>query len=476
MNRKLLMGPALRRLREKNGLSQSAFAERLRLSFSYICQLENNQRPVTVAVLLKLTQAFQVDLSDFSEDRNRRLLGELDAIFRDQRLAGDVVATPADIDRMVHTVPALAEMLVTLYQRQLHLQDELQQLVERFYGDAPQQAALAPFPHEAAREFFNRNDNYFDALDRTAEALALRWKLAPGQRAAVLRARLEQEHGIRVVRGEDALELRHYDARKRQLLLHPQLNDAQQAFQMASQLVFLAHDDLLEAACSEDGALADAQTRTLARQGLAHYFAGAMLLPYGEFLAAARKTCYDIELLQQQFGVSFESICHRMSTLQRSSARGVPIYLIRVDQAGNVSKRQSANSLHFARHGGTCPLWHVFEAFVQPGRILTQVAEMPDGTRYFGLARSVQRGGGSYHAPRKRFAFGIGCELGQARELVYADGWDLQQPQAITPIGPGCRVCPRTDCVQRAFPPAGKALGNDDDSESLLSYRIFEKN
>ena len=150
------------------------------------------------------------------------------------------------------------------------------------------------------------------------------------------------------------------------------------------------------------------------------------------------------------------------------------MYLIRVDQAGNVSKRQSANSLHFARHGGTCPLWHVFEAFAQPGQILTQVAEMPDGTRYFGIARSVQRGGGSFHAPRKRFAFGIGCELAQARELVYADGWDLQQPRAITPIGPGCRVCPRTDCVQRAFPPAGKPLHNDDFSESLVSYRLEE--
>ena len=474
MTRKLLMGPALRRLREKNHLSQSAFAERLGLSFSYICQLENNQRPVTASVLLKLTQVFQVDLSDFSEDRNRRLLGELDAIFRDQGLVGDASVSPADIDRMVHTVPALAETLVALYQKQLHLQEELQQLVDRFYGDS-QQAAQAPFPHEAARDFFNRHDNYFDALDRQAEQLAQDWALQPGRRAAALREQLQQAHGIEVVAGEaNTLELRQYDARRRRLVLKPQLGDAQQAFQMATQLCFLAHGDLLDQACADETALADAQTRTLARQGLAHYFAGALLLPYGEFLQAARSTRYDVEQLQRRFQVSFESVCHRLSTLQRSGARGVPMYLIRVDQAGNVSKRQSANSLHFARHGGTCPLWHVFEAFAQPGQILTQVAEMPDGTRYFGIARSVQRGGGSFHAPRKRFAFGIGCELAQARELVYADGWDLQQPRAITPIGPGCRVCPRTDCVQRAFPPAGKPLHNDDFSESLVSYRLEE--
>lgn len=472
MNRKLLMGPALRRLREKNQLSQSAFAERLGLSFSYVCQLENNQRPVTAAVLLKLTQVFQVDLGDFSDDRNKRLLGDLDAVFRDPHVLGGAPVSPADLDRMVHTVPALAEALVALYQQQLHLQEELQQLVDRFYGDAPQ-AALAPFPHEAARDFFNRHDNYFDALDRMAEQRARQWELQPGRRAAALRAQLQQRHGIQVeLASADTLELRQYDARRKRLLLNPQLSDAQQAFQMASQLAFVAHADLLDAACEGEPALADAQTRTLARQGLAHYFAGAMLLPYEDFLQAARAARYDVEQLQRQFGVSFESVCHRLSTLQRSGARGVPMYLIRVDQAGNVSKRQSANSLHFARHGGACPLWHVFDAFVQPGRILTQISEMPDGTRYFGIARSVQRGGGSYHAPRKRFAFGIGCELGQARELVYADGWDLQQPQAITPIGPGCRVCPRTDCVQRAFPPAGKALRNDDDSESLVSYRL----
>ncbi len=280
-------------------------------------------------------------------------------------------------------------------------------------------------------------------------------------------------HGVDVVASvQGSLELRSYDARRKRLELNASLSDAQQAFQMATQLVFLAYGDVLQQACIDDPALADAQTLTLARQGLAHYFAGALLLPYAPFLQAARESRYDVEWLQRRFGVSFESVCHRLSTLQRSGARGVPIYLIRVDQAGNVSKRQSANSLHFARHGGTCPLWHVFEAFVQPGRILTQVAEMPDGTRYFGIARSVQRGGGSFAAPRKRFAFGIGCELSQAHELVYADGWDLQQPREITPIGPGCRVCPRTDCMQRAFPPAGKPLHNNDFSESLVSYRL----
>ncbi len=178
--------------------------------------------------------------------------------------------------------------------------------------------------------------------------------------------------------------------------------------------------------------------------------------------------------MQQRFQVGFESVCHRLSTLQRSGARGVPFYLVRVDQAGNISKRQSATAFHFASQGGGCPLWHVHNAFSSPGRIITQVAEMPDGTRFFGMARTIERGGGAFFAQRKLFAIGLGCELRHARELVYADGIDLAAERRVVPIGPGCRVCPREGCAQRAFPPAGKALVTDLDRETLASYRFMD--
>lgn len=261
---------------------------------------------------------------------------------------------------------------------------------------------------------------------------------------------------------------------RRRLEVPASLSDAQQAFQIATQLALMAHRDAVEDEVREGG-FSDAATQALARQGLAHYFAGAVLLPYGEFLAATQGCRYDIELLQQRFHVGFETVCHRLSTLQRPGARGVPFYFVRLDQAGNISKRQSATAFHFARHGGACPLWHVHEAFAQPERILTQVAEMPDGTRFFGIARTTGRGGGGYRSRRKLFAIGLGCEISQARELVYADGIELGHPRDVVPIGPGCRVCPRTDCVQRAFPPAGKALVADSDAESLVSYRFVHE-
>lgn len=474
--RKLFVGPRVRRLREQHGLSQTTLAERLSLSLSYVSQIEGNQRPVTAAVLLRLAEAFGGDMSQFAEDTDKRLLGELDSALQDRTLRSQAVPPP-QLARMVEQAPELVEAFLLLYQRHQRLQEEYAQTVDRFYGEVGGETRpepIAPLPHEEVRDHFNRRNNYIDRLDRLAEALAADTKLVPGERAARLRTLLRDECGVEVVATGDVADsgvLRRYDAARHRLHVPAHLSDAQQAFQIATQYALLAQRDAI-AEQVRDGGFADTPTQGLARQGLAHYFAGAALLPYEAFLAAARECRYDIEWLQQRFHVSFETVCHRLSTLQRPGQRGVPFYFVRVDQAGNISKRQSATAFHFARHGGACPLWQVHEAFSQPGRILTQVAEMPDGTRFFGIARTIERGGGGFQARRKLFAIGLGCELSHARELIYADGLDVRAPRGVVPIGPGCRVCPRADCVQRAFPPAGKALIADSDTESLVSYRF----
>lgn len=469
---KLFVGARLRRLRVQRGLNQAALAERLGLSLSYTCQLENNQRPVTAAVLLKLSAAFRCDVSEFAEGQDRRLVSELQSLFRDRAVAPSDV-TPADISRMVEQMPEMASALVGLYHRHLRLDEEYRQLVHRFYGDQ-QHPPLTPLPHEEVRDFFNRRNNYIDSLDRAAEALAQRLALTPGQCARDLAGELRGRYGIEVVQAPQSLEsdeLRRMETATGRLSLSPALNDAQQAFQIATQLALIQYRALIDAEVHEAG-LVDEQSQALARHGLAHYFAGATLMPYGAFLRAAAANRYDIERLQELFHVGFESVCHRLSTIQRPGARGVPFYLVRVDQAGNISKRQSATAFHFAQQGGACPLWHVHDAFSQPGRILIQVAEMPDGTRFFGIARTVERGGGGFLKPRKMFAIGLGCEISHAHELVYARGLDLGMDYRAVPIGPGCRVCPRPNCAQRAFPPVGKLLQTDIDSESLVSYRF----
>jgi predicted transcriptional regulator/plasmid maintenance system antidote protein VapI len=476
--RKLFVGPRVRRLREQAAWSQSVLAQRLGVSLSYVSQIENNQRPVTAGVLLKLAETFGGDMGQFSEEQDKRQLAELDYALRDQTLRAEP-ASPAMLARMVEQAPELVDAFLALYQRHTRLQEEHAQTVDRFYGElgsdlgnGQRREPLAPLPHEEVRDYFNRRNNYLDALDRLAEDFAADLALTPGQCAAALRAALRSRCGLEVATPTGEVPwLRRYDPARRVLQIPGVLSDAQQAFQMATQYALLAHHAAVEAEVREGG-FTDPATQALARQGFAHYFAGAVLLPYGAFLDAARRSRYDIELLQQQFHVSFETVCHRLSTLQRPGARGVPFYFVRLDQAGNVSKRQSATAFHFARHGGACPLWNVHEAFAQPGRILTQVAEMPDGTRFFGIARTIERGGGGFRSRRKLFAIGLGCELSHARELVYADGLDAEHPREVMPIGPGCRVCLRENCVQRAFPPAGKPLLADSDTESLVSYQF----
>ena len=478
--RKLFVGPRVRRLREQHALSQTALAERLSLSLSYISQIESNQRPVTAAVLLKLAEAFGGDVSQFADDTDKRLLGELDCALQDRTLRNTPVPA-SQLARMIEQAPELVDAFLLLYQRHQRMQEDYAQTVDRFYGelgDESRAQLMAPLPHEEVRDQFNRRNNYIDRLDRLAEALAYETMLAPVARTAALKELMRRDCGIEVVVSDDARgragdesALRRYEATRRRLWVSAHLSDAQQAFQIVTQYALVKHRDAIEDEVREGG-YADPATQGLARQGFAHYFAGATLLPYQQMLTVARESRYDIERLQRHFHVGFETVCHRLSTLQRPGLRGVPFYFVRIDQAGNISKRQSATAFHFARHGGACPLWQVHEAFSQPGRILTQVAEMPDGARFFGIARTIERGGGGYEARRKLFAIGLGCELSHARELVYADGLDVSAPRGVVPIGPGCRVCPRTDCVQRAFPPAGRRMIADSDSESLVSYRF----
>jgi predicted transcriptional regulator len=260
-----------------------------------------------------------------------------------------------------------------------------------------------------------------------------------------------------------------YDPSAKVLSLWRGLSRGQQAFEMATQLAFAETGDVLDR-LAQKAAGKVKETYTLARIGLAHHFAGALIMPYRLFLSAAQRLRYDTERLSEEFGVGFETICHRLATLQRPGTRGVPFFFIRVDRAGNISKRQSATDFHFSRVGGTCPLWNIYEAFSQPGRILTQIARMPDERTYLWIARTVISGRGGYHAPRKTFAVALGCDINHAEQLVYSDGLDLNDPRAATPIGAGCKICERPACPQRAFPSIGSSPSIDETRSPYAPY------
>jgi predicted transcriptional regulator len=301
-------------------------------------------------------------------------------------------------------------------------------------------------------------------VDRAAERFA---GSNPGELTERARAALSQ-HGYSL-RFADTEEVRRLDDRV--LTLSTRAATATQRFQLVHQIALLTQNDLLEATLD----LARFQTataRAIAKIGLANYFAGAALLPYQTFLAAARETRHDLERLSDLFGASIEQVAHRLSTLQRSGQKGIPFFFVRVDQAGTITKRHSATRLQFARFGGACPLWNVHQAFETPGRFLRQLAETPDGVRYFCLARDVSKAGGSFRAPVRRYAIGLGCEISHARELVYAEGMDLTSARAFEPIGISCRICERADCHQRSVPPLERRLSVDPNRRGILPYEI----
>ncbi|MFG1417242.1 short-chain fatty acyl-CoA regulator family protein [Xanthobacter sp. V0B-10] len=465
--KKTFVGVRLKRLREERGLTQAALAQALGLSASYLNQLEKNQRPLTVPVLLKINAIFGVDVQLFSEGDEGRLVADLREVFADP-LNGEQVSL-AEMKEVASAMPALGRAVAALHRRWRHALERADAMAgELGLGSGGIAAPAALMPYEQVRDFFYAHHNYFAELDEAAEKLAQNADLAPGDMAEGLARHLETRHGVRVARTEGESQRRFLPG-ERVLRLSRRLDGGQRAFQIATQLAFLEAGETIArlAGAAAQGAR---ESHALARIGLANYFAGALLMPYDAFLKAAEAERYDIERLGARFGVGYETICHRLSSLQRPGALGVPFFFIRVDRAGNISKRQSATDFHFSRVGGTCPLWNVYEAFAQPGRILTQQAQMPDGRTYLWIARTVHHAAGGYGDPGKTFAIGLGCDIRHAGRLVYSRGLALDDPAAATPIGAGCKVCERPACPQRAFPLIGRPLAVDENRSAFTPY------
>jgi len=464
--RKIYMGVRLRRLREERSLKQVELAALLGISPSYLNQIERNQRPLTVSVLLRINAIFGVDVQLLSEDGEGRLITELRDVVSD----GAETISLAEIRELAMNMPAVGRTLVALHRRYREAVEQSEALAAQL-GDEWIAGGPARAPFEQVRDFFYARRNHVAPLDEAAERLYRDAGLGALSVHPGLAAWLRERHGVAVVVTGSDDDQRRFDPESRTLFISADLKLGQQAFQMAAQIAVLELGPVIDR-LTDDPVLASPDARRLARVGLANYFAGALVLPYGEFLTAAEAEAYDIEKLGRRYGVGFETVCHRLSTLQRPGARGVPFFFVRVDRAGNISKRQSATDFHFSRVGGSCPLWNVYEAFTQPGRVLTQIARMPDGRAYLWIARTVGRGVAGFGAPGKTFAVGIGCDIRHASRLIYARGLDLNDPEAATPIGAGCKVCERPACPQRAFPPVGRRLAVDENRSALAPYPV----
>jgi predicted transcriptional regulator/transcriptional regulator with XRE-family HTH domain len=431
------------------GLTQAEMAADLEISPSYIALMERNQRPVTAEILLRLARAYKIDFSAFHEGAGPDAAMRLQAVLRDPLLA-DIEFGPLEVTDVAYSFPGFAEALLRLHTA---YKEEQFALADRRQDGSQEVGSTRGDPVAAIRSFLAARRNCFPLLDAASERLSAKVTEMGG-----LVPYLKQHHGLRVRRLPPEVmagSARRLDWHRKDLLLDETLDIASQNFQLAQQLAYLEFGEQLDAAV-EEGKFGSDNARRLAHRSLAAYCAAALLMPYAAFAKAVENRHYDIELLSRQFGTSFEQTAHRMTTLQKPGQERIPFFFIRVDAAGNVSKRLNSGTFPFARHGGGCPLWSVHQVFQTPGQVVTQWLELPDGQRYFSIARTVRSGGGGYGATAVERAIALVCEASQADRLVYARAHP--QAQAPTPIGIACRICHRVSCMARSEPPLGRQL------------------
>lgn len=469
---KLLIGPRLRRLRQTLGLTQARMAQDLDISTSYLNLIERNQRPMSAKVLLRMADIYDFDMAGLSGSSDAKLCSDLADALRDPAVGAGTVSRQ-DIEDIVNVNPAVAKAFLTLHSRLRSA--ALQSGSGLDPADHVQLFEESAQAVDLVRQFIHDQKNYFADLDAAAEALAEELRVAAkGQGLnTLLTARLRNKHDltVRVVPVDIMPEmLRYYDRHAKRINISELMPNSGRLFQMAYQIGLLEHRPLIER-WIEGAGLEGREAQGLCRTSLANYFAAAVLMPYARFLKEAEGAKYDIELLAHRFGVSYEQVAHRLTTLQKPEARGIPFFFVRVDTAGNVSKRFSAGRFHFSKFGGACPLWNIHDAFQTPGEVRTQIVQMPDETTYFSIARTVSRSGGAHGRESQKLAIGLGCDIAYAQRLIYAQTLDLSKITP-TPIGVNCHLCERENCRQRAHAPLNRKLTFDERARGMSIFRF----
>ncbi len=472
------IGGKIRRLRRQRRISQADLAATLAISPSYLNLIEHNRRKITVTLLFKFAGYFGIEAGELAQSDDSQLLGDLMELFGDDIFA-DCDLTNLDIRDLAFSNPLAARAVLRLFDKYRALGARHAPIAgvaasngnnQNHDNDQAQEKSKYHHATDAISDFLQENANHFSDLESAAKRVrndidnasdnfelglrtylsnvfALDWRLAS----------LPQGIARRIASDAHILEISD--------ILPPE-----------TAMFSIAHHTGLLAAASQieniinNSNLAEDDAPALARNVLASYFAAALIMPYGPFLKACEQYRYDIERIARHFGASFEQVCHRMTTLQRPGAQGIPLHLIRTDIAGNISKRFSLSGIHIPRHSGACPRWNVYSAFLQPGRINVQLSQMPDGEIYFCIARSFEKGGYRHSAQRRYFSLGLGCHISQAKRMIYSDGIELGSNARIVPIGVGCRICPRMQCEQRAHPPADHRFEINDQMRAESLY------
>ncbi|SEH49529.1 hypothetical protein SAMN05216228_1001264 [Rhizobium tibeticum] len=464
--RKIFAGPKVRRIRNGLGLTQSAMAEELGISPSYLNLIERNQRPLTVQLLLKLSSVYKVDLEEL-RDESGGSLNQLREIFADPLLAGEL---PGDQElvEVAEAAPNAASGIIKLYRAYREQAARLSDLTSLTAGAGQMPLAGARLPADEVRDVLERRSAYFPELEDAAEAFSARFA-ETRDLPTTFKEWLRAERGISVrvlpVHVMPGLR-RRFDRHSMRLFVSERLSPADQAHEIAIEVATLALRDAILAEL--DGlALSTPEAKRIARFELCRHGALALAMPYAPFLAAAQGSRYDVDTLRSRFGVSYAQAATRLVMLQRPGASGIPFFMIEIDAAGHRLRRAGAQGFPHSRFGGSCPKLNIHAAFLQPGQILAETVEMPDGASYLTVSRTLEGPNVAFCERVRRTALLIGCEAAAGEASVYGQVATAQRPVAI---GPACRLCERRGCLARAEPPVTRPLGLDEMVAGLSSF------
>jgi len=442
-------------------------AKGLGVSAAYVNLLEHNQRSLSVQMLMALSDTYGVDWRDLIKDESSNILADLRNAVRDP-VFGDVHPDIQELRAAIDHAPQLVTHFLELYRSHRTALENMMRLGSEGMPDD----LLSSTPETIIHDFFRNHANHFPELEISAEKLRAAEPCEADDVYAMLKARLHRVHGIgvRTARVEEMNQaLRFYDEANAVVHLSEALDHQNRVFQLTHVLCLVELPQVLERLTVNSGIRSETGLARC-RVELANYFAAAFLMPYAPFLAAAEQYTYDVDRLAATFGVSFEQVCHRLTTMQRDGAKGVPFFFLRVDKAGNVTKRFNATSFNIAEYGGACPVWNIHTSFRTPGVIIPQFVELPDGEKFFTISRTTDRPVFGRETQDRRLALSLGCELKHASRITYTKPFNTQDKGLFSPIGINCHLCPRQACSQRAHQPLFTELKIDTNRRGNTRY------
>ena len=466
----LKIGPKIKSFRRQLGLQANRLAEQLGISASYLNLIESGKRKIDGDLLLKVCEELKIDLSDLTNKSDLNLVNDISELL-DDKLFEDLDIVGPEVKDLVNTNPKIAKALIKLGDNFKQKDHEIINKVENLSGKIIDSRKTA-FPGEVISDFLQEKKNYFPKLEEFANNIFEKVQKNNRTRYIALCEFLKTEYLITVkdvIPDEGKPFSKIFDKNKKELLLSDynslETKKLHAAAQIAQEGAMGEINDYLS-----EFKFPTEESKRLTQIALLNYCGAAILMPYKLFHSECKKLKYDLELLQNTFATSFEQVAHRVTSLQDPKLPGIPFHFLRVDVAGNISKRFSLSGIEIPRYGGACPRWNVYSAFSRPGVIQAAVSKMTNGEKYVCIARTVEKGVGRYGQKKSMLSIGLGCEAKYAKDFVYTENLSLSDKKTEIPIGVSCRTCDRLDCSQRAFPPLHKKFDVDVNARGVSVY------